>query len=157
MCVQDCRTGKLAFCPALLLGSFSCSCCAPCGSYPCWEHTALLVDKKAKIHLLIYLSSHLERATNVISYNKTSRVRIHRGDFLNLRFPLNFLSQVDWITIGCVGVSHLQVPANPINLSGFLWKYYFLISIYTVVLALLNPHWLHWKHLHGKNSSNFIW
>lgn len=106
VCVQDCRTGKLVFCPALL-GSFSCSCCAPCGSYHCWEHTALLLEKKTKIHLLIYLSSRLERATNVISHNKTSHVRIHRGDFLNLRFPLNFLSQIDWITIGCVSVSHL--------------------------------------------------
>lgn len=51
---------------------------------------------------------HLERTANVISYNKTNHVRIHRGDFLNLRFPLNlFLSQIDWITIGCVSVSHL--------------------------------------------------
>lgn len=64
--------------------------------------------KKTKIQLLIYLLSHLERTVTVISYNKTNCVRIHRGDFLNLRFPLNlFLSRRDWITIGCVSVSHL--------------------------------------------------
>lgn len=64
--------------------------------------------KVTKIQLLIYLSSHLERTANVIPYNKTNHVRIHRGDFVNLRFLLNlFLLQIDWITMGCVSVSHL--------------------------------------------------
>lgn len=48
------------------------------------------IKRMAKIHLLIYLSSRLEGVANVISCNKTRHVRIQRGDFLNLRFLLNF-------------------------------------------------------------------
>lgn len=48
------------------------------------------IKRMTKIHLLIYLSSHLEGVANVISCNKTRHVRIQRGDFLNLRFLLKF-------------------------------------------------------------------